>query len=107
MRLPEVIPKLHRDFPVAHLSLHATDLLGRTPDNTIVEKRMVESRFILKPSPSSRVVRPNIQKPNQKCNRRPECMNKELLTKLKHKKEAYKQRQINQEAYTDAAQTHR
>lgn len=34
-------------------------------------------------------------------------MNKELLIKFTHRKEAYKQHQINQEEYTDTAQTHR
>lgn len=80
MRLPEEILKFHRDFPVAHLSLYATDLLGRIPGNTVLEERMVETRFIFMPSPSSRGVQTNMQKLSQKCNRRPACMNKELLT---------------------------
>lgn len=45
--------------------------------------------------PNSRLVHPKGRK-SSKSSRRPTCMNKELLTELKHYKEAYKRRKQGQ-----------
>lgn len=76
-----------------------------TVGNTPAEKKESRELFDFHGStlPSSRAVNPKVQEIKQRC-RRPAQINKELLNKLRHQKEAYKRWknvQVSQEEYRD------